>query len=244
MNTVDPEPIFDRGAIVRTPTVGSFSRLGGVGLSRRLRVLSSHHPSGSLIRGHRSKSVTAFVIFGATAVFSSACVLGPSRSLQVSITEGQWSIEPEVISDAATLTFVFVNRGSDTHHPIVLSTSQSPERVAETLAERGTADLVIELVTPDLPSDFNLLPDIAEEGHFHPGENLDLPADALLHEADDGETVGFLFTDAVAPGTESSKSATAGKEGDTFGQRTTFVVLCMNLEHDARGEYAVFELVP
>lgn len=206
--------------------------------------MSSHHPSGSLIRGDWSKSAWLFVVFVATAVFSSACSLGPSRSLQVSITEGQWSIDPKVIGDAATLDFTFENRGSDTHHPIVLSTSQSPERVAETLAERGTADLVIELVTPDVPSNFNLLTDIAEEGHFHAGENPDLPADALLHETNDGETVGYLFTDPVVPGTENSKSATAGQLGDTFGQRTTFVVLCMNLEHDGRGEYAVFELVP
>lgn len=198
----------------------------------------------SLEPGDRSKPVWVLLIFVAiTAVFS-ACSLGPSRSLQVSIDEGQWSIEPEVIGDAATLAFTFKNQGADTHHPIVLSTIQSPERVAETLAERGTADLVLELVTPDMPSNFNLLTDIAEEGHFHPGENPDLPADALLRETDEGETVGYLFTDAVPPGVESSKSATAGLIGDTFGQRTTFVVLCMNLEHDGRGEYAVFELVP
>lgn len=206
--------------------------------------MSSHLRSGSLIRGDRSKSAWVFVVFAAMAAFSSACSLGPSRSLQVSIAEGQWSIEPEVIGDAATLDFTFENRGSDTHHPIVLSTSQSPERVAETLAERGTADLVLELVTPDVPSNFDLLTDIAEEGHYHPGENPDLPADALQYETDDGETVGYLFTDAVAPGTAGRKSATAGQLGDTFGERMTFVVLCMNLEHDGRGEYAVFELVP
>jgi hypothetical protein len=206
--------------------------------------LSPHDLSGSLIRGDRSKSAWLFVLFAATAVLSSACILGPSRSLQVAITDGQWSIEPEIIGDAATLDFTFVNRGSDTHHPIVLSTSQSPEQVEGILAERGTADVVLELVTPDVPSNFNLLTDIAEEGHFHPGESPDLPADALLYETDEGETVGYLFTDAVAPGTTSRKSATAGQMGDTFGQRTTFVVLCMNLEHDGRGEYAVFELVP
>ncbi len=194
--------------------------------------------------GDRSKPAWVFVVFVITTLFSSACISGPSRSLQVSITEGPWFIEPEVIGDAAALEFTFENRGLDIHHPIVLSTSQSPKHVLETIAERGTADVVLELVTPDVSSNFNLLTDIAEEGHFHPGENQDLPADALLRETDDGETVGYLFTDAVAPNTVTKKSATAGQMGDTFAERTTFVVLCMNLEHDGRGEYAVFELAP
>lgn len=197
----------------------------------------------------RFKRVTWLVMFALTTVVG-GCVIGPSQSIDVSIIEGRWSIDPEVVEDTARLEFTFTNRGTATHLPVVFSTDESPESLAEALSERGTADLVLEVVTPDTPSAFHLLrfDDLGiEEGHFHPGsDEPDLPPDALTYPAD-GETIGYLFTQAVEPGNEQRGTATAGQLGDTFasiGAGTTFVVLCMNLEHDGRGEYAIFEIAP
>lgn len=195
----------------------------------------------------RFKRGTRLVMFALILVVG-GCVIGPSQSINVSIIEGRWSIDPEVVEDTARLEFGFTNRGTEAHLPIVLSTDESAESLAEALAERGTADLVLEVVTPDTPSAFHLLGfdgGGTEEGHFHPGsDEPDLPPDALTYSAE-GETIGYLFTQAVGPGNEQQRRATAGQLGDSFatvGLGTTFVVLCMDLEHDGRGEYAIFEI--
>lgn len=197
----------------------------------------------------RAKRVTRLVMFVLIMIVS-GCAIGPSRSVDVSIIEGGWSIDPEVVEDTARLEFNFANRGTAAHLPVVFSTSKSPESLEEALSERGTADLVFEVVTPDTPSAFHLLGfdgGGTEEGHFHPGsDEPDLPPDALTYPAD-GETIGYLYTQAVEPGNEQQRRATAGHVGDTFatiGLGTTFVVLCMDLEHDGRGEYAIFEIAP
>lgn len=195
----------------------------------------------------RFKRVTRLVMFALMLVVG-GCVIGPSQSINVSIIEGGWSIDPEVVEDSARLEFTFTNRGAEAHLPIVLSTSESPESLVEALAERGAADLVLEVVTPDTPSAFHLLGfdgGGTEEGHFHPGsDEPDLPPDALTYPAE-GETIGYLFTQAVEPGSEQQRRATAGHLGDTFatiGLGSTFIVLCMDLEHDGREEYAIFEI--
>ena len=197
----------------------------------------------------RSKRVTRLVMFALMMVVS-GCVIGPSQPVDVSIIEGRWSIDPEVVEDTARLEFNFANRGTAAHLPVVLSTGESPESLAEALSERGTADLVLEVVSPDTPSAFQLLGfdgGGTEEGHFHPGsDEPDLPPDALTYPAD-GETIGYLCTQAIEAGEVQQHRATAGQLRDTFatiGLGTTFVVLCMDFEHDGRGEYAIFEIAP
>ncbi|MFQ5948432.1 MAG: hypothetical protein ACE5KX_06195 [Acidimicrobiia bacterium] len=192
-----------------------------------------------------SKRFISAAVVGAALL--AGCAPGGSQEVTVFMSEGAWSVDPAVFGDVARLNFTFSNEGSEAHQPIAASAMVTIEEFEAYVEERGTANLVAELVAaggavgPGLGAAL-IYPDVesGSVGHFHPGDEdePELPADAVVQIRDEGETISYLFTESIAPGAEGSGSALRGKV--TFGAGTTFVVLCIDPDHAGRGEYVVF----
>jgi hypothetical protein len=181
------------------------------------------------------------------AVLVTACS-GRTQGITVTITDDGWTVSPETVGDTATFEFRFVNEGTTTHHPIVVSSVLSAAELEARVEEHGTERLILDLVSSTGSRAVDMLIYPGEEsgrfGHFHPGSGSepDLPPHALVVELD-VETSAYLYALAVDPGYELVESVTCCKPGTTFGNRgagTTFLVLSM----DRPDDYAIYELVP
>ena len=162
----------------------------------------------------------------------------------MSMTDGPWSVDPAVVDDVNRFEFIFTNEGSEIHNPVVVVVPPGVDSVE-------LDDLMTDLSSFDQSGPVVIYPDEESgmRGHFHPGgpDQPELPDVALTAEQDGGETIRYLFTDAVNPGESEKVSLTAGYPEFTFGQRhsgTTYVVFCMNQAHAERAEMTTFQLAP
>lgn len=161
--------------------------------------------------------------------------VGGSEDVDVVITEGAWAAAPTRIDPVGTIDMTFFNEGGESHWPIVVSVRSTVAEVEAELAAEDTPALVDELFG-ERRDDARVQLDHGSRGHDHPETigQLDLPDDALLRNR--GDTIDYLYTDAVAPG-DSYRSEVDRFEG--FAPGTAVVILCMNPDHAGRSEYAV-----
>lgn len=177
------------------------------------------------------------------ALVTSACGSVPTQTVEVSITDGDWTASPATLEgEFGEVSYRLTNDGGQAHHVIVGSTLVSAGELEAHIAQHGLANLLAELQGLEARGIGAALIR-GHRGHFHPGgpDEVDLPAHALVISEDDGATVRWFFADPLEPGGVAEGTSRAGKFGEgVLFETVSYVVMCADPAHADRREFVVF----